>query len=896
MAVYTEAIQKLYVAYFNRPADYEGLLWWEKIVTAAKGDTGAVSAAFAGSKEYKDTYAGMTNLQVVLAVYKNLFNESNPDMAGVDFWVNALNAKTITIDNVVAQIAAGAQSTHKDTYAAKVAAATAFTAALDTPAEAAGYIGDAANAAAKAWLSGINKATLEAAIAPAALNATVGTVTNPPVVGKTVNLTKGMDILVGTSANDTFNAFAFDVANASAAQETFQGVDTIDGGAGNDVLNISIGAGNENAGLLGSSTNVESIVINASAAAAGVAVDAARFAGATGISQIGKAGAVTNLAVGTTAGFNGVAAGALSVTGTAAATSVAVSMANVGEAATLTVAGAALTGATVAGTRSDTNADGTTDKLNLTFTAGKDVQAITLNAGVATTLTVGNAAGSAKFVNSVDLSASTAGVTYNAAAAVTTIKGGAGADALTTNVATVAADTGVTAVTATVEGGAGGDTITVATTGNGLTNIDAGAGDDKVIVNSRGSGKLTVNMGDGADSFSTVGAVVGAADAIDAGAGTDTLLLSLVGSANIGAFSNFEGFDAVGLGKTLDVDILATKNTVTEFVASGNVGAAAPLNPAGATLTNVGAGVGVRVTGSMTGSVLEVNQKTAGALTVTVDADEAGKGNDAAELPVASIKTNATSVKAVFDTAYVADTAAEKLLAFNADNYTSLSLDVASATAVEVVSGGTNATNALTLTNGAKVAAVTVSGAQALHFVSAAGAAKLTSIDASAATGGLRASTDLMADGGAIKLGTGVDIITVGAGSTTAAMESLVGFEKTAAAAVGTDATAAAAAQADADVLSFGAAGAVAGDITVAGGKAAKGVLTFTGAGPADLAAAIAIADLAADGVGEVVVFEYLGNSYVFQQGAADLIVKLTGITGVTQVGEVGATDTFFLV
>lgn len=889
MAVYTEAIQKLYVAYFNRPADYEGLLWWEKIVTAAKGDTGAVSAAFAGSKEYKDTYAGMTNLQVVLAVYKNLFNESNPDMAGVDFWVNALNAKTITIDNVVAQIAAGAQSTHKDTYAAKVAAATAFTAALDTPAEAAGYIGDAANAAAKAWLSGINKATLEAAIAPAALNATVGTVTNPPVVGKTVNLTKGMDILVGTSANDTFNAFAFDVANASAAQETFQGVDTIDGGAGNDVLNISIGAGNENAGLLGSSTNVESIVINASAAAAGVAVDAARFAGATGISQIGKAGAVTNLAVGTTAGFNGVAAGALSVTGTAAATSVAVSMANVGEAATLTVAGAALTGATVAGTRSDTNADGTTDKLNLTFTAGKDVQAITLNAGVATTLTVGNAAGSAKFVNSVDLSASTAGVTYNAAAAVTTIKGGAGADALTTNVATVAADTGVTAVTATVEGGAGGDTINVTTTGNGLTTIDAGAGDDKVIVNSRGSGKLTVNMGDGADSFSTTGgAVVGAADAIDAGAGTDTLLLSLVGSANIGAFSNFEGFDAVGLNKTLDVDILATKNTVTEFVASGNVGVAK--------LDNVGAGVGVRATGSMTGSVLEVNQKTAGALTVTVDADEAGKGNDAAELPVASIKTNATSVKAVFDTAYVADTAAEKLLAFNADNYTALTLDVASATAVEVVSGGANATNALTLTNAAKVAAVTVSGAQALHFVSAAGAAKLTSIDASAATGGLRASTDLMADGGAIKLGSGVDIITVGAGSVAAGIESLVGFEKTAAAAVGTDATAAAAAQADADVLSFGAAGTVATDVTIATGKVAKGVLTFTGAGPADLAAAIAIADAAAETLGEVVVFEYLGNSYVFQQGAADLIVKLTGVTGVTNLGEVGATDTFFLV
>ncbi len=62
------------------------------------------------------------------------------------------------------------------------------------------------------------------------------------------------------------------------------------------------------------------------------------------------------------------------------------------------------------------------------------------------------------------------------------------------------------------------------------------------------------------------------------------------------------------------------------------------------------------------------------------------------------------------------------------------------------------------------------------------------------------------------------------------------------------------------------------------------------------------IADAAADTTGEVVVFEYLGNSYVFQQGAGagiaadDLVVKLVGVTGVTNLAEVGTTDTFFLV
>ena len=99
-------------------------------------------------------------------------------------------------------------------------------------------------------------------------------------------------------------------------------------------------------------------------------------------------------------------------------------------------------------------------------------------------------------------------------------------------------------------------------------------------------------------------------------------------------------------------------------------------------------------------------------------------------------------------------------------------------------------------------------------------------------------------------------------------------------------------------MLSFGALTVVANANVVAGGTiAAKGVLTFTGAGPSDLGSAIAIADLAAETAGEVVVFEYLGNSYVFQQAAGtDIVVRLTGTTGITQLGEVADTGTFFIV
>jgi hypothetical protein len=38
----TAAIEKLYVAYFNRPADVDGLEYWNTVVTDAGGVTSAV--------------------------------------------------------------------------------------------------------------------------------------------------------------------------------------------------------------------------------------------------------------------------------------------------------------------------------------------------------------------------------------------------------------------------------------------------------------------------------------------------------------------------------------------------------------------------------------------------------------------------------------------------------------------------------------------------------------------------------------------------------------------------------------------------------------------------------------------------------------------------------------
>ena len=191
ITAHVAAVQELYVAYFNRPADTAGLEYWTNVVEAQKGATTAVSAAFAAEAEYKSEYpATMSNADIVNKVYLNLFGRPAED-AGKAYWADLLDKKAITIDKVVAQIADGARGTDAEAYENKVLAATAFTNALDQAYEANGYRGAAANTAAKAFISGITTdASLEAAIAPATLSASVAKVV---AAGTPFSLTYGLE-------------------------------------------------------------------------------------------------------------------------------------------------------------------------------------------------------------------------------------------------------------------------------------------------------------------------------------------------------------------------------------------------------------------------------------------------------------------------------------------------------------------------------------------------------------------------------------------------------------------------------------------------------------------------------------------------------------------------------
>jgi hypothetical protein len=137
---YINEVQKLYVAYFSRPADPAGLAFWANQLATNPNGYQNIAQAFSTSAEYQATYGNMANRAVVAEVYENLFSRAG-ETAGIDFWTNALNTGALNIGNVVTGIAAGAQNNDKVAFNAKVGVSTLFTNRIDTDAEKAAYVG-----------------------------------------------------------------------------------------------------------------------------------------------------------------------------------------------------------------------------------------------------------------------------------------------------------------------------------------------------------------------------------------------------------------------------------------------------------------------------------------------------------------------------------------------------------------------------------------------------------------------------------------------------------------------------------------------------------------------------------------------------------------------------------
>lgn len=143
MAIDVIEVQKLYVAYFGRPADPNGIEHWTDALDANAITLADVSDSFAASQEYRDTYAGLDNRAIVNDVYENLFGRA-ADETGLNYWTGLMDRGIISIDDVVRDVSEAAVGIDSTVFNGKVAAASMFTLRLDEPTEGAAYQGDAA--------------------------------------------------------------------------------------------------------------------------------------------------------------------------------------------------------------------------------------------------------------------------------------------------------------------------------------------------------------------------------------------------------------------------------------------------------------------------------------------------------------------------------------------------------------------------------------------------------------------------------------------------------------------------------------------------------------------------------------------------------------------------------
>ena len=213
MAINTDAVQRLYVAYFNRPADPGGLAYWEGLLpstAATQAQLTTLAAGFSGSAEYAMLYGSLPNTVMVNSLYLNLFGRA-AEAAGLSYWAGRLQAGSETFASLALQLTYSAQGTDATAIANKVSAANAFTAEINTFGEIVSYNGTAAAASARSWLATVTDSTasLAAATSAAALAKAVSDATAIGTAGQAALWQEGLDAYVfitdgvaGAGAND----------------------------------------------------------------------------------------------------------------------------------------------------------------------------------------------------------------------------------------------------------------------------------------------------------------------------------------------------------------------------------------------------------------------------------------------------------------------------------------------------------------------------------------------------------------------------------------------------------------------------------------------------------------------------------------------------------------------
>ncbi len=267
MAVTRTEVTEIYVATFDRAPDAAGLDYWVATGLTIEGIAASFFVQPETQRLYPDT---MSDAEFVDAVYNNVYNHSG-DLAGEAYWIGELENGTPR-DAMIISMVNGAQGADQDTLENKTEVGLYFAdnGAELTLGQAYEVMEDVTNDD-----QTVADAEVEVDVWSDAANALPLTTATDDIVGSDLD-----DIVTGLLNGDT------------PTKNTLNAADTIDGGGGDDLLQLSI-VGLVPSLAVANMSNMEILAISSELPAA-VALD---LAGTTGLETIDLSGSVTRATI-----------------------------------------------------------------------------------------------------------------------------------------------------------------------------------------------------------------------------------------------------------------------------------------------------------------------------------------------------------------------------------------------------------------------------------------------------------------------------------------------------------------------------------------------------------------------------------------------------------------------
>jgi hypothetical protein len=127
--LYRAAMQRVYVAYYGRPADPAGAGWWGEQLAANNGNLDALIQQFGTSQEFDERYGSLDYGTLLDTIYQQMFGRF-PDPGGKAFYLGKLQSGAMSLQSITLNVLDGSQNEDLQTVANKLEVASYITAQI----------------------------------------------------------------------------------------------------------------------------------------------------------------------------------------------------------------------------------------------------------------------------------------------------------------------------------------------------------------------------------------------------------------------------------------------------------------------------------------------------------------------------------------------------------------------------------------------------------------------------------------------------------------------------------------------------------------------------------------------------------------------------------------------